>query len=179
MSIKVVTPGLVRFSYANVFEAKAIQQGQAPKYSCSILVPKTDKKTIKAIEKGIEEAKEEGKVKLGGKIPANLKTPLRDGDEERPDDEAYEGMMFFNANATTKPQVIDTSGNLIFDPAEFYSGCWGRASVSFYAYNTNGNKGIAAGLNNLLKVKDGDRLGGGSTAAEDFGDMTFEDEDLG
>lgn len=174
MSIKVVTRGLVRFSYANVFEAKAIQQGQTPKYSVSVLVPKSDKKTLKQIEDGIKAAIEKGKVKLGGKVPANLKTPLRDGDEERPDDEAYAGHMFFNASATTRPQVVDEDTNPIMDQSEFYSGCYGRVSVSFYAFNTNGNKGIAAGLNNIQKLKDGDKLGGGSTAAEDFGE--FEDD---
>lgn len=177
MSIKVVT-GLVRFSYAHVFEAKAIVEGQTPKFSCSILIPKSDKKTINAIKKGCEQAATDGLVKLGGKIPANLKTPLRDGDEERGEDEAYQGMMFFNASSLTRPQVVDEDLNPIMNQEDFYSGCWGRVSINLYAFNTNGNKGIAAGLNNLQKLKEGDKLSGGSTASEDFGGLEYEDDDL-
>lgn len=181
-STKVVT-GKVRFSYANVWEPKAIDEGQDPKYSVSILVPKSDKATIKKIEAAIEAAIETGKSKLAdksGKVnKATLKTPLRDGDEERPDDEAYAGMMFFNASSKNKPGIVDAQTNPILDKAEFYSGCYGRASVNFYAFNTSGNKGIAAGLGNLQKLADGERLGGASSPEEDFGDdFMTDDEDI-
>ena len=173
-STKVIT-GKVRFSYAHVHEPKAIQEGQKEKYSVSILVPKTDKVTIDKINKAVEAAKQEGKGKWNGKIPAVLKLPLRDGDAERPDDEAYEGCMFLNANSVNKPGIVDADREEIMSNEEFYSGCYGRASINFYAYNQSGNKGIAVGLNNLQKLEDGDRLsGGGSTAAEDFGS----DDDL-
>ena len=166
---KVIT-GLVRFSYLTVFEPKSVEEGGPKKYSVSLLIPKTDKKTIKAIEAAIEAAKEEGKAKLGGKIPANLKTPLRDGDEDRPEDEVYAGCMFVNANSPRKPGIVDEDVNEIIDRDEIYSGAYGRASINFYAYNVGASKGIACGLNNIQKLKDGERLGGGTSAEEDFGD---------
>ena len=161
---KVIT-GRVRFSYANVFEPTAIEEGQTPKYNISILIDKSDKKTIAAIE----EAKEEGKKKWGGTIPKKLKLPLRDGDEEREEDEAYQGHFFINANSTKKPGIVDADLNPIMDKDEFYSGCYGRASINFYPFDAAGNKGIAVGLNNLQKTEDGERLAGGSSAEDDFG----------
>ena len=166
---KVIT-GEVRFSYANVFKPKAIEEGQEEKYSVSLLIDKSDKKTIKKIEDAIKAATEEGKAKFGGKIPANLKTPLRDGDEERPDDENYENCYFVNANSSRKPGIVDENLDPIIDSDEFYSGCYGRASVNFYPFNVSGNKGIACGLNNLQKLRDGDRLSGGASADQDFGE---------
>lgn len=176
LTTKVVTGKGIRFSYAHVFEPVAIEEGQQKKYSVSLIIPKSDKETLKKVEQAIKNAAEIGKAsKFGGKLPANLKTPLRDGDEERPDDDAYENAMFITANTTTKPGVVDADLNPIIDPDEFYSGCYGRASVNFYAFNVSGNKGVAAGLNNLQKLEDGERLSGGSSAADDFGS---EDDDL-
>lgn len=169
-STKVVT-GKVRFSYANVFEPTAMQDGQTPKYNVSIIISKSDTKTVEAIKKAIEAAKEAGKSKIAdknGKIPVNLKTPLRDGDEERPDDPAYENSYFINANSERKPGIVDRDLNPIMSRDYFYSGCYGRASINFYAFNVN-SKGIACGLNNLQKLEDGERLAGGSSAEEDFG----------
>ncbi|KGM99559.1 DUF2815 family protein [Clostridium botulinum] len=164
--MKVIT-GKVRFSYANVWEAKSIN-GSDPKYSVSLIIPKSDKATLKKINIAIEEAKKEGVAKLGGKIPANLKTPLRDGDIDRPEDEAYADGYFINANSNTKPGIVDKDVQPILDQSEFYSGCYGRASIVFYAYNANGNKGIACGLQNLQKIEDGEPLGGHSRAEDDF-----------
>ena len=144
---KVIT-GKVRMSYANVFEPKSIN-GSDPKYSVSLIIPKSDKATIEKIKAAIELAKKEGVTKLGGKIPANLKTPLRDGDIDRADDEAYSNSYFINANSTVRPGIVDENLQQIIDTTEFYSGCYGRASIVFYAYNANGNKGIACGLQNL------------------------------
>lgn len=169
MSTKVIT-GKVRFSYANVFTPTAIEEGQTPKYSVSLIIPKSDKATLAKIEKAINQAIEEGKAKFGGKIPKNIKTPLRDGDEDRFEDEAYANAMFVNANSVRKPGVVDENLDPIIDPDEFYSGCYGRASITFYAFNAAGNKGIACGLNNLQKLEDGERFDGGSSAEEDFGD---------
>lgn len=169
-STKVIT-GKVRFSYANVFEPTAMQDGQVPKYNVSIIISKSDTKTVEAIKKAIEAAKEAGKSKIAdknGKIPVNLKTPLRDGDEERPDDPAYENSYFINANSERKPGIVDRDLNPIMSRDDFYSGCYGRASINFYAFNVN-SKGIACGLNNLQKLEDGERLAGGSSAEEDFG----------
>lgn len=172
---KVITDK-VRFSYAHVFEPAAIEEGQEKKYSVAIIIPKSNKKLIAKIKEAIEAAIEEGKAKFGGKIPATLKKPLRDGDEERPDDEAYKNAYFINANSARKPGVVDENLDPIIDKDEFYSGCYGRASINFYAFNVSGNKGVACGLNNLQKLADGERLSGGSTAEEDFGD--FADDDL-
>jgi hypothetical protein len=160
----------VRFSYAQVWEPRAVEEGATPKYSVSILIPKSDKAMVKAVKDAIEAAKKEGAPKWGGKIPANLKQPLRDGDVERPDDDTYVGHYYIGANSTTKPQIVDESVVDIIDRNEFYSGCYGRASVNFYAFNVGVNKGVACGLANLQKLKDGPSLGGGSTAAQDFGD---------
>ena len=104
-------------------------------------------------------------------MPKNFKTPLRDGDEEKEDDAAYRGMMFFNASSLRKPAIVDANLDPIMDKDEFYSGCWGRASVNFYFFDVSGNKGVAAGLNNLQKLEDDERLGGSSSSPEDdFGD---------
>ena len=169
-STKVVT-GKVRFCYVNVFEPTAMNEGDTPKYNICILIPKNDAKTLDKINKAIEAAKQAGKAKLAdknGKIPSNLKLPLRDGDDERGDDPAFEDMYFINANSQRKPSIVDKDLNPIMEKEEFYSGCYGRASINFYAFNVS-SKGIAAGLNNLQKLEDGEMLVGGSTAEEDFG----------
>lgn len=163
---KVVT-GKVRFSYANIWEPKSIN-GSEEKYSVSLIIPKSDVKTIEEIQVAMEEAKKEGIAKFGGKIPANLKLPLRDGDVDRPDDEAYQGCYFINANSKDKPQIVDKKVKPILDPNEVYSGCYGRASINFYAFNQNGNRGIACGLGNLQKLEDGEPLSGHSRAEDDF-----------
>ena len=172
---KVVT-GVVRLSYANVWEPKSINGG-AEKYSVSLIIPKSDKKTISEIEKAIDNAIKEGASKFGGKVPnkSTLKLPLRDGDSER-DDEAYKDSFFVNANSTTAPQIVDTRVQPILDRNEVYSGVYARVSVNFYAFNSNGNKGIACGLGNIQKVRDGEPLSGRSNAADDF--TTLEDEDF-
>lgn len=174
---KVIT-GLVRFSYAKVFKAESVGESDEPKYSVSLIIPKSDKATLAKIKTAIEAARNAGKTsKFGGKIPSNLKLPLRDGDEERPDDAAYANSYFVNASCLTKPGVVDKDCNPILDQAEFYSGCYGRASITFYPFNANGNKGIAAGLNNVQKIKDSESLGGRQSAEADFCD-DFDDEDV-
>ena len=165
-SVKVVT-GKVRFSYAHVFQPQATEEGKQPKYSVSIIISKDDKETIEKINKAIEQAKQDNAAVWGGTIPKGLKGGLRDGDAEK-DDPAYANSYFINANSAQKPGVVDADMNPIIDPSEFYSGCYGRASISFFAYNSNGSKGVGCGLNNLQKLEDGERLGGGSTAADDF-----------
>lgn len=177
-----VTTGKVRFCYANVFEPTAMNEGDIPKYNICILIPKDDEKTVNAIRKAIEAAKQAGKAKLAnknGQIPANaaLKLPLRDGDAERPDDPAFENMYFINANSNRRPGIVDKNLAPIMEREEFYSGCYGRASINFYAFNVS-SKGIAAGLNNLQKLSDGEMLAGGSTPDEDFGGENAWDDDL-
>ena len=167
MAVKVTT-GVARASYVNITEPKSIN-GSKPKYSSSLIIPKSDKATIKLIEDAIEQAIQEGVGKFGGKIPprGSLKLPLRDGDAER-DDEDYAGAYFINANSTFQPGVVDREGN-ITDASIIYSGCYVRACISFYAFNTNGNRGIAAGLQALQFIRDGKPLGGRVNAAEEFG----------
>lgn len=170
--MKVITGPNTRWSYANVLEPKSINGG-TPKYSVSLIIPKSDKVTVEKIKKAIQAAYEEGQGKLKGNgktVPALsvLKTPLRDGDLERPDDEAYANSYFINANSATAPGIVDADRNTIIDRSEVYSGVYGRASINLYAFNSNGNKGIACGLNNLQKIKDGEPLGGKSRAEDDF-----------
>ena len=154
---KVVT-GTVRLSYANVWEPKSINGG-AEKYSVSLIIPKSDKKTIAAINAAVDAAIEEGLAKFGGKKPnkAAIKLPLRDGDTER-DDEAYADSYFVNANSQTPPQIVDQNVNPIMNRSEVYSGVYARVSINFYAFNSNGNKGVACGLGNIQKVRDGQGL---------------------
>ena len=165
---KVVT-SVVRLSYANVWEPKSINGG-AEKYSVSLIIPKSDTKTLTAIQKAIDAAIEEGRGKFGGKIPnkSALKLPLRDGDIDRPDDEAYANCYFVNANSSTAPEIVDKARDPILNRSEVYSGVYARVSINFYAFNSNGNRGIACGLGNIQKVRDGEPLGGKTSAADDF-----------
>lgn len=177
---KVITGVNTRWSYVNAWEPKSINGG-APKYSVSLIIPKSDTKTIEKIQAAIQAAYDEGQGKLKGNgksVPALsvLKTPLRDGDAERPDDEAYADSYCINANSGTAPGIVDADCQPILDRSEVYSGVYGRASINFYAFNSNGNKGIACGLNNLQKIKDGEPLGGKSRAEDDFD--TEEDDDF-
>lgn len=174
-----VVTGEVRLSYAHLFEPQSIQ-GSKPKYSVSLIIPKSDKETIGKIERAIDAAIDAGIGKFGGKRPnkAALKLPLRDGDTER-DDEAYAGCFFVNANSTLPPEVVDQDLNPVLSPAEVYSGCYARVSLSFYAFNTNGNRGIACGLGNVQKLRDGEPLGGGRmSAADDFAAFSAGDDFL-
>ena len=173
---KVVT-GTVRLSYLHVWEPATAPGSTEAKYSASLIIPKSDKATVEKVKAAIEAAKELGKAKWGGKIPGRLKMPLRDGDEERSEDEAYKGAYFLNANAKQKPNVVDRNLNDILEQSELYSGCYGRASITFYPFDSSGNKGIACGLNNIQKLKDGTPLSGRSTAEEDFGKAPLPDDD--
>ena len=164
--VKVVT-GKVRFSYANVFQPASSIEGGTPKYSVSIIIPKSDKDTIARLTKAFEDTKASASAYFGGAVPKNLKGGLRDGDAEK-DDPAYANSFFINANSAQKPGVVDQDLNPIIDTSEFYSGCYGRASITFYPYNAQGSKGIACGLNNVQKLEDGEKLGGSTTAAADF-----------
>ena len=173
---KVVIP--CRISFANIWEPKAINGGDE-KYSVSCLIPKSDKKTLARIQKAVEAAKEDGKTrKWSGKIPPNLKLPLRDGDIDRPDDENYEDCYFLNASSKDAPQVVDRKVNPVLDPMMVYSGCYCNVSVNFYAFNANGNRGVAAGLGNIQFVCDGERLSGKASADADFDALEDDNEDV-
>ena len=180
---KVIT-GKVRLSYVHLFNPQVDDDG-VEKYSASILIPKDDKETLRKIKAAIEAAKEIGKTsKWGGKIPANLKLPLRDGDEERPDDEAYAGHYFLNATSRTKPGIAKPIGKgpdgktkfqEITDSTEVYSGCYAKVSINFYPFDKKGNRGVAVGLNNVVKVQDGEFLGGRASVHDEFADVDFDD----
>lgn len=175
--MKVITGPETRWSYANVWEPKSINGG-TPKYSVSLIIPKSDTNTVAKIEAAIESAYKEGEAKLKGNgksVPALsvLKTPLHDGDLDRPNDATYANAYF--ANATSAPGVVDVDRNPILTRSEVYSGVYGRASISFYAFNSSDSKGIACGLNNLQKVRDGEPLGGKSSAESDFATEEAED----
>lgn len=173
---KVITGKNTRLSYFHGWEPTSINGGPE-RYSVSVLIPKDDTETVEAINKAIDAAIEEGIAKFGGKKPnkAAIKLPLRDGDTEREDD-AYAGHWFINANSKTAPQIVDRAVKPILDRDEVYSGCYARVSLNFYAFNSNGNKGIACGLGNIQKIRDGEPLGGRSSAADDF--CTEEDDDF-
>ncbi len=173
---KIVT-GIVRLSYANVWEPKAIKDGK-PKYSVSLIIPKTDTRTLAAINAAVDAALAEGSGKFGGKVPnkAALKLPLRDGDIERADDEAYVNAYFINANSTTPPQIVNRQVEPILERSELYSGVYARVSINFYVFNTNGNKGVACGLGNIQKIRDGEPLVSRATAEDDF--ATDNDDDF-
>lgn len=178
--MKVITGPQTRWSFCNVWEAKSINGG-TPKYSVSLIIPKSDTVTVDKINAAIQAAYTEGESKLKGNgrsVPplSSIKTPLRDGDMERPDDEAYKNSYFINANSAAAPGIVDADRNVILERSEVYSGVYGRASINLYAFNSNGNKGIACGFNNLQKIRDGEPLGGKSRAEDDF--ATDDDDDF-
>ncbi|MBR6173900.1 MAG: DUF2815 family protein [Eubacterium sp.] len=178
-----VKTGLTRWSYVSVWEPQAVEEDRA-KYSVSVIIPKSDTKTIQAIRDAIRAAYEDGEAKLRGNektVPPmeQIKTPLRDGDLERPEDDAYQDSYFVNAKSFMAPGIVDANRKPILDHAEVYSGVYGRVSMTFYAYNTGTARGIACGLNNLQKLMDGEALGGRISAEEDFDDgFTMEEYDF-
>lgn len=174
-----VRVGENRFGYVNVYSPRKNEDGTDGKYGVQLLIPKTNKEGVAMINAAFEAAKQAGVAsKWGGKMPAGMKhktTPLRDGDDEKEGDPVYAGMWFLNANSPTKPGVRvleDGVMNEALDSDDFYSGCWGCATINFYAYAASGNMGVAAGLNNVIKTRDDDRLSGGTSADADFADLT-------
>ena len=169
--------GPCRLSYTHVFNRYNPDGDQADgKYMTNVLIPKDEKETIEAINKAIAEAKKQAIVsKWGGKEPKKLDMPLRDGDEK--DDENYEGHLFVNAKSNTRPGIVDCKKVPIVDEEEVYSGVWAIVSVTFFGYDKNGNKGVACGLNNIMKFKDDEHFGGRVSAESDFGDVDLGDDD--
>ena len=176
-----MTTGLVRFCFCNVLNPRQNDAGE-DEYTCMILIPKEDKKTINQIRKMVDELK---KDYWGNKVPPKYKGPLRDGDEYvneetgEPDENRF-GCYYMNVKSKFKPDIIDKYKEPIDDERGFYSGCYGLACINFYVYDQKTNKGISAGLSSIMKIKDGDPLGGASSAASDFKDVDvseYEDED--
>lgn len=170
--------GPVRLAYLHVFEKyKGEGEPGEGKYSATPLIPKTEEETIKAIKDAIEAAKTEGVTsKWGGKLPKKIDSCLRDGDEDDKGEE-FERHFFLNAKSSRRVGVVNRDMEPITDPEDVYSGCYAIVSVSFYPYSKNGNNGVAASLENVMKYKDGDRFGGGGASAEsDFGDLGIDAE---
>lgn len=177
---KVVT-GKVRLSYVHIFEPYAQDADDTPQYSCVILIPKSDKATLKKIEAAQKAAAEQGKnSKFDGKIPPNLQLTLHDGDEEGDLEKnpEYEGHMFMSVSSKTKPGIVDKDVNPVLDSTEVYSGCYARVSINAFPFNYKGKKGVSFGLNHVQKWADGDYLGGRSKAEDDFEPVAEEDTSL-
>lgn len=185
--------GEVRLSYVHIFKPEAVEEGGDKKYSVSIIIPKSDTASLEKVKAAIKAAAQAGKAKIGSTPQAKIRIPLRDGDLERPDDDAYANAYFINANSTRKPGIvkkvkIDGESRLveITNEEEVYSGCYAYVSLNFFVYAQRGNVGIGAGLNNVLKARDGSYLGGRVSAETDFGgidldslaDETTDEDDL-
>ncbi len=173
LKTKVITPECVA-SYANVWEPRETPGGEL-KFSASLIFGKTADLTL--LKKAAKNAVINRWGKDPKKWPKNLRSPFRDGDTDRPNDEAYQNSIFINASSKNKPGIVDSNIQPIMDQAEFYSGVVARASINFFAYDTAGNKGIGVGLNNLMKVRDGEHLGGAASAEHDFADYRQESSD--
>ena len=170
-STNVITGVRTRLSYLHVNEPQSFNGGKA-KYSTVTIIPKTDNDTVSKIQGCIRAAyqKDADKLKNKGVLPPfeAIRSPLRDGDLERPDDPAYAGCWFISAKSDKKPDVVDQNADPM-DSALLYSGCYARVAMNFYAYNTNGNRGITAGLNGIQFVRDGELLGSHFDAKKEFG----------
>ena len=176
-----ITTGIVRLSYANLWEPTSMDENQKKKYNTAILIDKTDKTTVARVKTAIAAAEVLGKEKFGKSwIPAKMKPCLRDGDAEKPEDENYAGHYFLNAKSTTQPIMVNRKGHVIVDHDEIYSGVYAYVSLNFYPYN-NVSIGVGVGLGNIMKAKDGEAFSGRSTPDEDFAELlenAGEDDDL-
>jgi len=177
MTNRDVTTGVARLSYEHVFRPYARNAGDTPKYSTTILVPKSDTATKAAIDAAIEAAKQAGaKDKYGGMIPPILAIPVYDGDGVRPSDglpfgPECKGHWVFTASAKNRPEVIGLNRQPILDESEIYSGVYAYVNVTFFPYNASGKKGVGCALNCLMKAKDGEPLGSKITAADAFANI--------
>lgn len=171
-----IVTGEVRFSYVNIFEPVASKFNPDKKeYSIVLLIPKQDAVTKAAIDRAIQETIAESADKTFSGYTSNLTMPIHDGDGLMPQKGVpYPAecrghwVMTAKSSAKSKPEVVDENRQPILSATQVYSGCYGRVSLRFYAYN-NGSRGIGCGLGNVQKLRDGEPLGGGTSAAEDFG----------
>lgn len=168
--------GEVRFSYCNVFSKRINPDGTQGKYSVCVIIPKTNTEAVALFKQAFENAKANGKTtKWGGKVPAKVQLPLHDGDEERPDDPNFANAWYFNCSSNNAPglRVKDELGSVVeaLDESDIYSGCYGAVTVNLFPYASNGNSGVGVGLNNLIKLRDGEKLSGGRSADSDFSDL--------
>lgn len=166
----------VRFSYCNLFQPKPPfnnPQGE-PKYSVTVLVPKTNTEAKAQIDAAINQAIDAGvSSKWNGVRPPVPAICVHDGDGPRPSDgssfgEECKGCWVFTASTKNPPFVVDEQVQNIIDPTKVYSGMWGNVNVAFFPYNNAGKKGIGCGLNGVQKTADGEPLNGQVTAQEAF-----------
>lgn len=181
MSDTKVMTGKVRLSYVNLFEPRSFADGSVPKYSVSLIIPKDDVKTLNAVKAAIQNVVNGQNWTPAQKAKADF--ALRDGDSERPEDEAYRNSYFLNAKSNTKPTVVDAQLQVVDNPDVVYSGCYGRAALTFYPYDFAGKKGVGCGLRAVQKIADGEPLGstfdisefddGTTTNQNPFGGLDF------
>ena len=171
LSLTRVVTGKVRLSYVHLFESYSNNPDQEAKFSCTILIPKSDTVTLGKIKAAQDAAAENGKAKtFGGKVPANLKVTLHDGDTEADLERSpeYAGHYYMAVSSKTRPGVVDANLNAVLDPTSVYSGCYARVSINAFPYSNSGNKGVSFGLNNAQFLADGEPLGGRTRAEDDF-----------
>lgn len=161
-----------RMAYVNCWKPTSRFGGE--KYSLVAIIKKSDTKTLDAIQKAIDYVTEKSIDKWGGRVPSALRTPLHDGDLDKPDNPVFQNCYYLNAKCKDAPQVVDQNVEPITEQSEMYSGCYGNISLIFYGYNCGGNKGIAVWLGNIQKTKDGPRLNGRVTAKDEFHPLTYE-----
>lgn len=178
MSTKVIAPN-VRLSFCNLLAPKAFE-GQDPKYSVMVLIDKDDVKTLAAMEKAIDAAYADGveNGRLKGVKRDRVKTTLRDADEEFDiaDNPEFKNKMFINLSSKQRPGLLDKYKQKTESPDDIYSGVYAHVSMNFYPYSVSGNKGISAGINNVMSLGYGDYLGGRAPAESDFADFDAVDE---
>lgn len=173
MSTKVVT-GKVRFSFCHIFEPQEPQGGGDPKYSVTLLIPKSDKVTVDKIKTAMQDARDNFCARKGANaLPEKFNHTLHDGDGQRPSGEDFgpecKGCWVITVSSRQKPVIVDVFRNVVTDPSEVYSGCYGRASINFFGYNQSGKKGVSAGLLSIQKLSDGEPFGTVGSA-DDFND---------
>lgn len=177
---KVTTPKF-RVSWPAVLEPEAFEEGGKKKYSLiAIFDPKKfdaeDKKKWREMHRIFEES---WKAKFKGKKPANLKSPFRDGMEKEDWDGFGEGKIFCTLSTLQKPGLIDRHKDPITEQEDFYAGCYARATVTCYAFENKGNRGVGFGLHNVQKLADGPAFSQRTDAEEDFDDYEGPDEEEG
>lgn len=163
----------VRLSYVNLTTPRASQQGSDPKYSVTLLIPKTDTATFANIDASIKAAYEDGVSKKWGGAHPTPKAIIHDGDGLRQNGLPYgdecKGHWVLTASTKNKPQVVGIDNlDCELAPSDIYSGMYARVTINFFAYDTAGSKGVGCGLGNVLKIRDGEALAGGASAASDF-----------
>lgn len=176
--MKVLT-GECRLSYCNLTTPRAAQQGGEPKYSVTLLIPKTDVATKADIDAAIQAAAiqaaaNEALSKVwNGARPPQLRVPIYDGDGVRPSGVPFgdecKGHWVMTASTKNKPQVVGIDNiNCELAPSDIYSGMYARVTIRFFGYSNSGNKGIGCGLGNVMKTRDGEALAGSASASVDF-----------